>query len=478
LHYYIHTYFLMLLKPSPKLADNKKKSTQSWIAILMLICFLSLGILLSPGLVFLAFPACSFIVGIYLYFKDPPFYVGFVFWMWFIGPLIRRLIDYRVGYLTLGPFTFTPFLVTVVTLFTFYKHLPQLFRKGNLPFFLCFGTVTYGLSLGLIQNPLVYVLNSLGWLSSLLFGFHLYVNWRYYPQYRQVIQRTFFWGLLLMGIYGVIQFCIAPEWDRFWIINIDKGSFGKPEPFGIRTSSTMESAHSFGYALTTGLFILFGDRQNIWRYPVMVIALLALLLTQARGVWLGLIIGGMILILSLKPNLQIRALIGLGILSLLVIPLITMEPFSGIILERFDTFTNINNDGSLNARLDGYNRWVSTALSEIIGRGSGFQIVDRSIGSFDGTLLPMLLIFGWIGIIPYFSGLFLLLANLFQTKAAGISDSFTIRCRSIVFGLFAQIAFSYLFVGAMGVFFWGFLGLGLASQKYNEKQIRLQSELT
>ena len=457
----------MLSNSRSKLVKNKMYFS-SWTIAIALICFLSVGILLGINVMFLLFPLSALAAGTYLYFRDPPFYVGFVLWMWFVGPLVRRLIDYRAATLTLGPFTFTPFLVTAVSLLTLFKYLPQLSRKGNLPFLLCFGTIAYGLSLGLIQNPIIYVINSLGWLSSLLFGFHLYINWQYYPQYRQVIRRTFFWGLIIMGIYGIIQFCFAPEWDKFWIISIDKGSFGSPEPFGIRTASTMESAHSLGYALTTGLILLFDDRQNKWRYPVMAIAALTLLLTQARSVWLGLIVAALILLASLRPSLQIKAFIGLIVLALLIVPLISIEPFSSIIAERFDTFVDIGKDTSLNARLGGYNRWLGQALTEVVGRGSGFQIVDASIGSFDGTLLPMLLIFGWLGTIPYFSGLFLLLLRLFQNHK-GVSDSFAIACRSIVLGLFAQIAFSYLFVGSMGIFFWGFMGLGLAGQKYNFK---------
>lgn len=457
--------------PTPNIFS---KITLPWAAILGLVCFLSLGLLLNVSFLFLLFPASSFAVGLFLYFKDPTLYVGFVFWMWFIGPFVKRLIDYRAGYLTLGPFTFTPFLVTLVTIITLIKHLPTSSRKGGFPFLLCFGTVFYGIALGIIQNPVVYVLNSGGWLSSLLIGFHLYINWQYYPQYRHTIQRVFFWGILVMAVYGIIQFCIAPEWDRFWIISIDKGSFGSPEPFEIRTASTMESAHSLGYALTTGIILLFNDRQNPWRFPVLSIAFLTLLLTQARSVWLGLMISGIFLVASFRPNNQIKTVLGLAIISLLVIPLIFVEPFSTIIAERFDTFADIGQDVSLNARLEGYGRWMNIALIEVVGRGAGFQIIDRSIGSFDGTLMPMLLIFGWIGTIPYFSGLLLLLSKISQAKEKSC-DSFVVTSRAVVFGLFAQIGFSYLFFGAMGMFFWGFMGISLAGQKYYFMQRRLEA---
>ncbi|MEM7757807.1 MAG: hypothetical protein AAF298_06755 [Cyanobacteria bacterium P01_A01_bin.40] len=366
--------------------------------------------------------------------------------------------------------------MTSITIITLIKHLPTTFRERDFPFLLCFGTVLYGIFLGIVQNPIVYVINSGGWVSSLLIGFHLYINWQYYPQYRRVIQSVFFWGILVLSLYGIIQFCLAPEWDRFWIISIDKNSFGNPEPFGIRTASTMESAHSLGYALTTGIILSFNDRQNTWRFPVLAIASLTLLLTQARSVWLGLLVAAVFLVASFKPSMQIKTLLGLAFISLMVIPLLYLEPFSSIIIERFDTFVNISKDVSLNARLEGYGRWMNIALIEVVGKGAGFQIVDRTIGSFDGTLMPMLLTFGWIGTIPYFSGLLLMLSKAYQIKESNC-DSFMIASRAIVLSLLVQIGFSYLFFGAMGTFFWGFLGTSLAGQKYYLIQRKLVAKM-
>jgi hypothetical protein len=93
---------------------------------------------------------------------------------------------------------------------------------------------------GLINNPPLAVARAfLEWLTPILFGFHLFIHWRHYPSYRQNIQRIFLWGVLVMGVYGVLQYLVAPEWDRFWLINVK--AFGSAEPLAIRVFSTVNS---------------------------------------------------------------------------------------------------------------------------------------------------------------------------------------------------------------------------------------------
>ncbi|MCG8363360.1 MAG: O-antigen ligase domain-containing protein, partial [Pseudanabaenales cyanobacterium] len=69
-----------------------------------LVLFLALGFLIGAGrFLVLLFPLGSIVVGVFLYRRYPIFYVGFTWWLWFLGPLVRRLIDYQSGHLTYGP---------------------------------------------------------------------------------------------------------------------------------------------------------------------------------------------------------------------------------------------------------------------------------------------------------------------------------------------------------------------------------------
>lgn len=166
----------------------------AWMAILGLVLFTAVFILAGASKILnLAFPAGSLIVGIFLYIRYPIMYVSFTWWMWFLTPFVRRLIDYRSGFTDPSPVLLSPYLVTLVTLATLWQHLPRMHRQGGLPFVLAFVGVFYGYLIGIIQNPLIVSTKALlEWLTPVLFGFHLFVNWRNYPNYRQNIQRTFF----------------------------------------------------------------------------------------------------------------------------------------------------------------------------------------------------------------------------------------------------------------------------------------------
>lgn len=97
--------------------------------------------------------------------------------------------------------------MTIVSLITFAKELPKALKGGGLPFALCIMGVIYGFLVGLINHPpQTVVVSLLGWLAPIAFGYHLYTNWRIYPDLRQILQRVFLWGVLVMGAYGVVQF--------------------------------------------------------------------------------------------------------------------------------------------------------------------------------------------------------------------------------------------------------------------------------
>lgn len=459
----------------PRFKDSKQKifnlflrPTLAWKVIFSLICFLSLCLVAGLGKVLIVlFPTCSFVVGVYLYLRAPALYVGFVFWMWFLSPLIRRLIDYQSSYLTPGPWTFTALVVTFISFYTFLLELPKTNQKNNLPFILCFVALFYGLLTGLVQNPLDQaIVNFLSFLSPLSFGFHLYVNWKYYPQYRQVIQQSFLWGILTMGLYGILQFCTAPLWDQFWLNNAPStSSFGVPEPFGIRVMSTMSSPQAFATTMMAGLILLSSNQKTVLFLPATVLGYLTFLLSQARAAWLSWGTGLFAFITSSKLSTQVKAIAGIALIVLIVLPLINQEPFSDIILSRFESLSNTENDISLNARSWAYQNLFDLAITEVVGKGLGFNINLPGFGNRDSTILPVLFVFGWVGATPLMCGICLLFFKMLHGKT-NKSDTFSVAARGICLGVLTQIGFNSIFESLIGVIFWSFIGIYLAGQRY------------
>jgi hypothetical protein len=447
------------------------KPAPAWLAILSLSLFSALCIALRVGGVLrLAFPAGCFLVGIFLYLRYPILYIGFTWWIWFLVAFVRRLVDQQAGWADPNPILLAPFLVTIVSLITLAKQLPKAVQGSGLPFVLCVMGVVYGLLVGLINtSPQAVIVPLLNWLPPIVFGFHLYANWRSYPEIRQAIQRIFVWGTLVMGGYGVVQFLIAPPWDRFWLQNQATQVFGTPNPLGIRVFSTMHSPQPFACVMVAGLFLLFASHSPI-RFPASAVGYLSFLLSLARSAWLSWVVGIIIFLPSLKPKLQMRLLVTILAMMILVLPLTAIEPFSTVIGARVQTLFTGRADVSYADRAEGYGMLLNRALTNITGEGMGFTIQDAAIGSNDSGILTMLLTLGWLGTLPYLGGLLLLIATISQSVVnqnhKAKSDSFMSATRAIAIATFSQISLNNVMLSSFGMVLWTFIGITMSAHQY------------
>ncbi|WP_157462325.1 O-antigen ligase domain-containing protein [Crinalium epipsammum] len=450
----------MTLKPAP-----------AWAIVIGLILFTGLGSLAGAGSVIrLTFPLVSFAAGIFLYFRYPIFYIGFTWWMWFITPFAARLADYYSGswdpirLMLLGPY-----LVTLITLVVLAKPFSQTALYNSIPFILAILGVVYGFFISVVlTSPFTAIRALLDWLTPILFGFHLSLNWQYYLEYRQNLQRTFLWGTLLMGIYGIIQFLFAPEWDRFWLINTKIFTFGKPEPLGMRVWSTMNDSGTFAIFLIPGLLLLLNSSESL-RFPASAIGYLALFLTRVRTAWLGTLVSILVLIGNLNLQRSIRIMLNMIVIAVLVFTLSSIEPFAGIIGDRLQTFSDLEADTSYNDRQRIYQGQLNSSLFEVIGRGIGNGVTDAGV-------LDVLASLGWLGGLLYISGILLLLFGIFQ-GAKVYSDSFINTALSSCISILTMMLGANTLRGPTGLIFWGFAGLAMAGCKYYSHQRNSQHEL-
>ncbi len=455
-NHYSKKRFPAILQPAPP-----------WIAIMGFVLCSVLLILVGAGKILnLAFPVGAFLVGLFLYFRYPILYIGFTWWLWFLTPLIRRLSDWSSRtYTEPSPLLIAPYLVTLISIITLLRYFPKVYRQGELQFLLSFVAVVYGIAVGLIfRPPIALIISGLDWLVPVVFGFHLFTNWRSYLSYRQNIQRVFLWGVLIMGIYGVIQFCISPPWDAYWLIKSEftTGSVGKPEnvqAFSINVWSTMSSNRPFGTVMMAGLILLLiNEFKGNLGLPATIAGYLSFLLARKRTPWTSWLVAILILFGSLKARTQKQIMIGIAILIVLLIALSNIEPFSEFIYSRFDTFSDLESDGSANARLEIYSNSIDQALTSFFGQGIGGK-------SYDSGILSMLLDIGGLGTVFYLGDIILLFLNLFQ-KSCPIFDPFISVARAISLSVFMQLPLGSSHIGAQGLILWGFLSMAMAGQKY------------
>jgi hypothetical protein len=346
-------------------------------------------------------------------------------------------------------------------------------RQDGLPFVLAFVGVVYGFLVGLINtSPITAFRGLLDWLTPIPFGFYLFINWRDYPEYRQNIQRVFLWGVLVTGAYGVAQYLLVPEWDRFWLISTKLTSFGVPEPFKLRIWSTMPSPGPFSVMMMAGLLLLFTSKEAL-RLPAAGAGYLAFLLTMVRTMWGAWFLGLLILMGSLKAHLQMRLIVTILMMAVCVVPLVTIEPFATTITTRLQTLSNLDKDDSANVRKQIYERGLNSALTNALGNGIGntFIVKDGKLEPviIDSGILDLFFTLGWFGAVFYLGGLLLLLYNLFQYSEYRF-DPFMAAARAISIGCFMTLPVGSTMLGFSGSVLWGFLGIAIAGHKYHQHQ--------
>ncbi|MBE9057460.1 O-antigen ligase domain-containing protein [Sphaerospermopsis sp. LEGE 08334] len=455
----------------------EKRSAQAWIVIagfilLTATCYFG-G---AANLLRLVFPASSFVVAVFLYLRHPILYIGFTWWIWFLTPFLTRLVDYRIGWDPTRQMMLAPYLVVLVTIASFIKYLPGAVRQGGLPFVLGFIGVIYGFLVGLIFNqPVPVIRGLLDWLSPIIFAFHLFINWRDYPSYRQHIQRVFLWCVLITGAYGIYQFVVAPEWDKLWLIESKMfTSSGNPEPFEMRVWSTLHSPGPFGTVMQTGLLLLFTSSGPLI-FPASAAGYLSFLLSRVRTSWGGWLLGIIIILGSVKARIQMRLIMIILVMAMCFVPLLNIEPISEVVTTRLESFSNLEKDTSFQDRSKSYDRNLNLALSTALGNGLGnIWKVNEKTGQIeviviDSGILDMFFTLGWFGAIPYLGGLLLMLFSV-SNYTEGKLDSFVSAARAIGISSCAQLIIYSGMLSVSGMIMWGFLAMAMAAHKYYQQQ--------
>uniref|UniRef100_A0A7C3KEI1 O-antigen ligase domain-containing protein n=1 Tax=Oscillatoriales cyanobacterium SpSt-418 TaxID=2282169 RepID=A0A7C3KEI1_9CYAN len=444
----------------------------AWMAILGFILPVALCLLVRfSSILQIFFPAGAFAVGAFLYLRYPILYLGFNWWIWFLSPFIARLVEYQNGIINPGMrfIILAPYLVTMLTAVTFFKHLPTLHRRGGIPFILAFVSIAYALLIGLAKGNAItdVVQGFLSWLPGVFMGVHLMVNWRSYPQLQSNTQRVFLWGILIMGIYGIYQYLVAPEWDSFWLRNADDLQLccGWPEPRQIRVWSTLNFPFTFGYAMMACLLLSIGSRGPLI-VPSVVVGFLSFLLSQVRGAWIGWAFGLFSFWVTLKPSLKVRVMMMFLIITVFLVPIVISTPLAEPVISRLQSFSDTKGDTSANERQEIYAQVLDSVLPELFGRGMGGK------GIVDAGVLDVLATLGWLGLLPYLCGIVLIFFTLYGYRETRF-DPFMNAARAILPSILITLPFNNALVLLPGILFWGFAGITIAAHKYYTYQRQL-----
>lgn len=450
-------------------AADRTRATLLGIGIIILNLLVLVVLLSAPTphaakLANLYYLASSTGIGFWLYVSNPPLYLGFVWWMWFLTPFIRRLADYQLGAFT--PPTealilLAPFIVTSISGLTLIRYGRTLLQLYAVPFLLCILGVVYGFLVGLPKvGAFAATVSLLEWITPLLLGFHLLALWKLFPQHRQIIRTTFITGTFVLGAYALLQFFVLPGWDRLWMIGSQMNSIGAPEPFEVRVFSMLNAPGPFATILIPGLLLIFESR-SIFAKVAAVPGYVGFLLSLVRSAWGGWMLGMFYLVWRLKGRLRVRLLALTVLMAVAVVPFAMMSEISTVTTERIESLGNISDDGSLSARQHMYRTATIKALMNPIGQGLG------SAG-FDSGFVTILWQLGWIGGGLYLGGLAWLLWSVVLAPSAAPPDPFTAILAATVLGYVGLLAFGTEHIEVGGCVLWSFLGLIIASRRHHK----------
>jgi hypothetical protein len=437
----------------------------AWAAILGLALTVGLSLATGKGgLLEVLYPALGLGVGALLLAVRPHLYLGFVIWLWFLSPFVRRIAEYQSEWRLASPILVTPLLVTALCGFTVIRHMRELPRSSLFPFTVALAGCLVGFTVGLPLNGARAAAYGLGtWIGPILLGIYLQLHWRHFPAFRSALLTTCAWGVLVLGIYGVWQFLDPPMWDRFWMIKSDMGSIGHPLPRQVRVFSLLNSPVALAIALLAAILLLVTSRHPL-RWVASIVGSLVLLLSKVRSVWL---VGVVALLLVIKrlPGRQRLALLVvlLGLVALVQVAL-TYGGMDEAVRSRAETLTTLSEDDSYQARMAFTLRAARNVLAEPLGRGLGatggaaWLTTSRGEVVFDNGLLDVFYSLGWLGGVLFLGALAWTCSRARQASLF-FRDGFSAASLSVLLALGALLAGGNSLNGIGGIFFWGLAGL-------------------
>ncbi|AOK31383.1 MULTISPECIES: glucose-6-phosphate isomerase [Burkholderia] len=409
-----------------------------------------------------AFPCIAVAAGLWLYFRSPARYVGFIWWIWFLSPEVRRLADWSRGaYVPTSLIQIAPLAVTMIACFGLLRHHRVLAERRGLPVLPILLGIAYAYFVGIVSSGLLAATYDLAnWLYPVLIGFHITVHARNYPLYRATILSTFIWGMLVMGIYGAVQFFVMPNWDALWMIGSQMNSQGDPVPYGVRVFSTMNSSGPFAFVMMGALVFMFAATERV-RWIAGAAGFVSFMLCLVRSAWGGWAIALLIQLVKSSNRARMRIIGGAIVLGALCLPILTAGPIGDRLGQRLQSILSLKDDRSYDDRNKFFAAFAQTAFTDVEGEGLGATGASTKLssdsgglgkyGSFDSGVMNVPFVLGWPGTLLYLCGLVWLLVRAVRASFRLRGDKFATACLSLCLSIFAMLVFTNSFIGTGGL---------------------------
>jgi hypothetical protein len=317
------------------------------------------------------------------------------------------------------------------------------------------------------------------WLMPPILCFHIACYHKHFADFREILTRTFIWGGLITGAYGVVQYFFLPRWDAEWLIRSQifgqMGSAGLPFPFYVRVFSTMNAPAPFASTMMAAIIIILNTQHKL-RWFAAPPVLISLLLSIVRTAWGGLAVAWLYTMVRLRTSATVRQLLVAACVLVMALPLLADETISNLVSKRFESLLKLTDDSSYVARSELYQNAVMAVSTNFAGNGLGATGTATKLnnqgsmgehGDFDSGLLEIPFNLGWPGAFLYTVGvLWFLCAGLLHGRSGGPNHQWNVACGGIVIGTLSECFLTNSLTAGVGMIFWCFLGMLLAEKAF------------
>ena len=363
-------------------------------------------------------PVFSFVLALFLQERLPEYYVSFVCWLFFLIPLVRRLIEFKSGASSGSLVMISPFLGCLAGMAVYRHQWSRIFDERVRSWIFVLVAIAYAMFVGFLLHPVSVMLQeAAAWTAPVCFAFYLYAKRDLVQETLRGLRASFIYGSGLLSLYGLYQYFFLAPWDAAWMNNNPTlSSIGVPEPRGVRLFSTLNTPQPLAACLVFGIVICIASKARLRNY-IVPLTVLVLALTESRSGYVGAAVGILYLAAFLTTRQRVQILlIGLG--TMVVIGLAAQVPEIGETLtQRVGTFKNVDEDGSYADRKASQ----ATAINLFegspfgLGMGEGGDPEQSSSPSYgvalpeapviaDNGLEQVLLTYGWLGSIVFLFG--------------------------------------------------------------------------
>ncbi|WP_321961116.1 hypothetical protein [Paraburkholderia sp. J7] len=421
-------------------------------------------------------------VAYWLYRRYPAHYLSYVCWLFFLTPEVRRFADFFNGaFNSTSMIMMTPFVAASLCGISMVLNYRLLGQRRAAPLIMLLIAVAYGYVLGVAQFGIVPATYTMvGWVQPIFIGWYIMLNWRLYPLFRQVLFKTFVWGTILMGFYGIYQYVSPPPWTIFWLAQSGmESSSGSPVPFGMRICSTMNSAGPFSMTMMVGLLMSIASPSKL-KIAAGIAGVPALLFTAVRTSWGAVVIGLIYPLAMLDVRSRLRLIMAILLFAGLCTPMLLIDQVTAPLAKRMATIGNLSEDNSFQARQGFYTNFASIAEESFAGHGLGStglaaKLADphaQIIASLDSGVVDIVWVLGWGGGLLYVAGLVALLWRAFLASLARPGDRFAISVVGVAIAILAIMVMIDTMQGSSGMYFMFGVVMPVIGVRYSRQQQR------